>query len=457
MSLSPSPWFQFNWNSIPASGYKLFTYAYNSTTKLVTYTDSALAVPNTNPIILDTQGICTIYILEGTNYKFVLAGPNDTDPPATPLMTTNGLEIGAALATGLNDQFGVLAVTAANGIVNAVNYLNIIDAATGGSIIISSKSTTDTNPALTIQTQGTGLLTLGYSGAATSIVGSTVTIAGIGYPGAVGATGTILQSNGTNNVYTTATYPTTTTVNQILYSSSTNVVGAISTANNGTLVTSNSGVPSILAGSGTTGTILRANAAAAPSWSSATYPASTTINQILYSSSANVVGGITTGNNGVLITDSGGIPSISSTLPSAVQANITTVGTVTTGTWSGTVIALNKGGTNASLTANNGGIVYSTASALAILSGTSTANQIVLSGASTTPAWSTTTWPATTTASNLLYSNGANTIAGLATANSGVLITSATGVPSISTTIPQTTQNNLTAKDLVSYTYFGGL
>jgi hypothetical protein len=48
----------------------------------------------------------------------------------------------------------------------------------------------------------------------------------------------------------------------------------------------------------------------------------------------------------------------------------------------------------------------------------------------------TATFADTYTASNLLYSNGANTVVGLATANNGVLITSAGGVPSISNTLP---------------------
>lgn len=54
-----------------------------------------------------------------------------------------------------------------------------------------------------------------------------------------------------------------------------------------------------------------------------------TANQVLYTTSANNVGGLATGNNGVLITSGAGVPSISSTLPSAVQANITAVGTQT--------------------------------------------------------------------------------------------------------------------------------
>ena len=98
-------------------------------------------------------------------------------------------------------------------------------------------------------------------------------------------------------------------------------------------------------------------------------------------------------------------------------------------------LALNVGGTNANLTASNGGIFYSTASAGAILAGTATANQIILSGASTTPAWSTATYPATTTINQLLYSSSANVIGGLATANSAVLVTNSTGVPVFSGTM----------------------
>ena len=60
-------------------------------------------------------------------------------------------------------------------------------------------------------------------------------------------------------------------------------------------------------------------------------------------------------------------------------------------------------GTNASLTASNGGIVYSTATAFAILSGTATANQVLLSGSSAAPSWSTATYPVTTTANQLLW------------------------------------------------------
>ena len=122
------------------------------------------------------------------------------------------------------------------------------------------------------------------------------------------------------------------------------------------------------------------------------------------------------------------------TLGGSPSTALVNAASITAG-WTGQ-LSLARGGTNANLTASNGGIFYSTASAGAILSGTATATQMLQSGASTTPAWSTTTWPATSTINQILYSSSANTIAGLATANSGVLVTSSGGVPSISTTLP---------------------
>jgi hypothetical protein len=121
--------------------------------------------------------------------------------------------------------------------------------------------------------------------------------------------------------------------------------------------------------------------------------------------------------------------------------------------WAGQ-LGLTRGGTNASLTADSGGIVYSSASALAIAASTATAGRMLQSGASAAPTWSTPTYPSasgaagailrsngtnnvyststfadTYAASSLLYSNGANTVTGLATANSASLITTNAGVP----------------------------
>lgn len=120
---------------------------------------------------------------------------------------------------------------------------------------------------------------------------------------------------------------------------------------------------------------------------------------------------------------------------------ITTSGTISLST----PVSLANGGTNASLTPSNGGIFYSTATAGAILTGTATANQILLSGATGAPSWSTVTHPSTTTINQILYSSANNVLSGIATANNGILITSAGGIPSIGTTLPSTVQGNITS------------
>ena len=98
------------------------------------------------------------------------------------------------------------------------------------------------------------------------------------------------------------------------------------------------------------------------------------------------------------------------------------------------LLPLANGGTAANLTASNGGIFYSTSSAGAILAGTATARQMLQSGASTTPAWSATTWPATTTINRILYSSSTSVIGEITTANGGLLNANASGVPAMTVT-----------------------
>lgn len=75
------------------------------------------------------------------------------------------------------------------------------------------------------------------------------------------------------------------------------------------------------------------------------------------------------------------------------------------------LLDLAHGGTNANLTANNGGIFYSTATAAAILAGVATAGKVLQSGATSAPTWSTPTYPsASGTAGKILISDGTNNI-----------------------------------------------
>lgn len=98
---------------------------------------------------------------------------------------------------------------------------------------------------LTVGGGGTGATTLTANGVlignGTSAINATT----------AGTSGQLLQSSGAgvDPTWTTATYPTTTTINQLLYSSSANTVAGLATANTSALVTNSSGVPSWASGS----------------------------------------------------------------------------------------------------------------------------------------------------------------------------------------------------------------
>ena len=62
-------------------------------------------------------------------------------------------------------------------------------------------------------------------------------------------------------------------------------------------------------------------------------------NGILYGNGAGALQVASAAANSVLITNGSNVPSLSATLPTAVQGNITTVGTIGTGVWQGTAIA----------------------------------------------------------------------------------------------------------------------
>lgn len=92
MILSPIPVLRFYSNiGLPLVGGKLFTYVAGTTTKIATYTDSTGGTPNTNPIILNFRGEANVWLDPTLTYKFVLAGPLDTDPPTNPIWSVDNI------------------------------------------------------------------------------------------------------------------------------------------------------------------------------------------------------------------------------------------------------------------------------------------------------------------------------------------------------------------------------
>jgi len=232
-----------------------------------------------------------------------------------------------------------------------------------------------------------------------------------------------------------------------------------------------------------------------------------------YGANGSAVSGLATANNGVLVTDGSGVPSISSTLPLSAQSNITQTGTITSGTWNGSVIGAQYGGTglNAS-SATNGQLLIGNGAGFTLAGITGTANRVTVtagagsitlsapqdihSGASPTFAGLTLSGMSTagivknsaagvlsggntvnlasdiagtlgvanggtgltTLATNsLLYGNGTGNMNALASVNSAVLTTSAGGVPQWSTVASDTfTQYALLAGRSGGQTLNGG-
>ena len=220
------------------------------------------------------------------------------------------------------------------------------------------------------------------------------------------------------------------------------------TASNGGIIYSTASAMAVLAGTATANLPLLSGSTAAPTWGAFALSlggALTTAGALTTSGAFGVTftftntTSVTFPTSGTLATTSGSVVTVNGDSGSAApSAGVLTISGGTTGlttSASGSTVnitgtlKLTNGGSNASLTASNGGIVWSNATQMQILSGTATANQVLLSGSSATPAWSTATYPATTTINQLLYSSSANVIAGLTTANSAMLFTTSAGVP----------------------------
>ncbi len=152
---------------------------------------------------------------------------------------------------------------------------------TTGLTFAGAGSTETLGGTLAVKNGGTGAATLTgvlIGNGTSAVTGNAVTQYDVLVGGASNAIssvgpGTALQvlqsgGNAANPAYSTATYPATTTINQLLYSSSNNVIGGVTAGDYGVLISSSSGVPSWLA-NGTTGQILTATTSGTPSWENA--------------------------------------------------------------------------------------------------------------------------------------------------------------------------------------------
>ena len=236
----------------------------------------------------------------------------------------------------------------------------------------------------------------------------------------VGSTGQLLQANSgaaTGLAYTTAVYPATTTANQILYSSSTNTIVGLSSIAGGVLVTNNLSVPSFLANPGVAGKMLQSANAAIPAWSTPTYPsASGTAGKMIVSDGTNNVYSTPTFPNAsatalkIIVSDGTNWVASTPTYASTSAANKIMISDGTN--WVASTATYAAPGTAGNVLTSDGTNWVSSAATGSGTVNTGLQNQLAY------------------------YAANGTAVSGLSTANSGVLVTSSGGVPSISSTLP---------------------
>lgn len=177
--------------------------------------------------------------------------------------------------------------------------------------------------------------------------------------------------------------------------------GASTLTSHGVLVGAGTGNIAATA-AGTANQVLQSGGASAdPVYSTATYPATTAQGDIIYSSAANTITGLTKDANATRYIANTG----SSNNPAWAQVNLTNG---VTGT-----LPVGSGGTGDTTLTAHGVLVGAGTSAVAATAA-GTATQVLQSGgASADPVWSTATYPATTAQGDIIYSSAANTITGL--------------------------------------------
>lgn len=246
------------------------------------------------------------------NGAVVAAGTNPvrtdgtaSDTIAIEVQTSQALVAADATKIGLSNFDSTSFAVAATGFVtlSTTGVLKTLTGNSGGAI-----SPTANN----INTLGTGSITIAGAGSTltTQLTGLTnhAVLVGAGTAtitnvGPTATAGQVLQSAGAaaDPAFSTATYPLTTTVSQILYSSSTNTVTGLATANRAVLTTGATGIP-VLTALATDGQLIIGSTAGVPA--AATLTAGTGIsitngsNSISIAVNGAIVGETITGDSG---------------------------------------------------------------------------------------------------------------------------------------------------------------
>ncbi len=254
------------------------------------------------------------------NGSVVSAGTNPVRTDGTGA-NTMALEVQRSQAIVATDatKVGLAVFDSASFSVDANGYVTLATAGpattitgnTGGALpttannwnILGTGSITNAGSGSTLTVQLTGLtnhaILVGAGTATITKVGPTATA------------GQVLQSAGAaaDPAFSTATYPSTTTVSQILYSSSTNVVAGLATTNRAVLTTGATGIP-VLTALATDGQVIIGSTAGVPAAALLTAGTGITItngsNAITIAANGSVLGQTITGDSGGALSPTAG-------------------------------------------------------------------------------------------------------------------------------------------------------
>ncbi len=275
-------------------------------------TGATFATTSNNISISDGSGTERIRVLSSGNVGIGLANPGYKldvagDVNITGNFRVNGTAIGGGSGTvtnvtSTNADIGVAtgtttpvltlnSGTAANQIVklNATAQLPAVD----GSLLTGFTAAQIPNLDTAKITSGILPVLRGGTGNSSFAINSVIASNGAGNQIAVPGTtsNTMLQYSVTGPVWSSATFPSTTTANQLLFSSATNIVGGLSSTNDSVLTTNGTGVPSFVS--------------SLPATIGGTGQTTYVLGDLLYASSVSALSRLPASTTGLVLTSNG--------------------------------------------------------------------------------------------------------------------------------------------------------
>lgn len=325
----------------------------------------------------------------------------------------DGVNVGsvATVVTEISDQLGTAVITAGTGIVitpganlitistNGASVANTITGQSGGALsptagnwnISGAVTGAGTSPVVTSGAVSTLTINVQTSQALAAADATKIGLANFDSAAfSVDANGFVTLKGGTEAIDSfqpdSGTNPVVPNASGLVVMAGSGSITTVGSLNTLTFQLTGLTNHAVLVGAGTTtitkvgptataGQVLQsAGAAADPAFSTATYPLTTTINQILYSSATNTVTGLSTANRGVLTTGATGVPVITALATDGQLIIGSTAGAPAAATLTaGTGISITNGSNSISIAVTGGAAVNSiTAGANINLTGTAT-------------------------------------------------------------------------------------